>query len=127
MRNKRLGRHAAIDWTGGRFGHHHGGLARTTGVARTARHPHAQLGGHHVELLGAEFADGVHRAAAAWAHLGCCIHDHFVARQVGRQRTVVAGRAFDFGGLLGDAGCVASCPAWFSAMVCSRSSRPNCS
>ena len=91
MHDQRLGRHAAIDRPLRRLGHHHGILAAAAGVARPARHPHPQLRRRDVELLGAQFADAVHGATAAWAGSVLDIDHHLIARQVRRQRTMIAG------------------------------------
>ena len=92
VRDQRLGRHAAVDGAVGRGGHDDGTLAAMAGVARPPGHPHPQLGGHHVELLGRQLADGVQRVAAARASAVLDVDHHLVARQVCRQGAVVAGR-----------------------------------
>ncbi len=92
MRDQRLGRHAAVDGAVGRGCYDHGALAAMAGVARPPGHPHPQLRGHHVELLGAQFADGVQGVAAARAGAVLDVDHHLVARQVRRQCAVVAAR-----------------------------------
>ena len=127
VHDQRFGRHAAVDRPLRRRRHHHGTLASAAGVARAARDAHAQLRRHDVELLGAQFADAVHGAAAARARRRLGIDHHLIARQVRRQRAVVAGGAIGTRlGLPIAVGSAASCAAWFSAAVCSRSSRPSC-
>ena len=91
----------------------HGALAGAAGIARTARDPHPQLCGHDVELLGAEFADGVQRAAAAGTCLVLDVDHHLVARQMRRQGAMVARRRAPrgFGVLLRCGGRILGCLA----------------
>jgi hypothetical protein len=93
MRDQRLGRHAAIDGTIGCRCHHHRALAGPAGITGPARDAHPQLRGHDVELLGAEFADRMQRATAAGAVPAVHVDHHLVARQMGRECAVIAGRA----------------------------------
>ena len=92
MRDQRFGRHAAVNGPVGRGSNDDGTLAAMAGVARAPGHPHSQLGGHHVELLGCHLADGVQCMAAARARPVLDVDHHLVARQVCRQGAVVAGR-----------------------------------
>ena len=127
MRHQRLGGHAAVDRPLRRRGDHHGALAGAAGVARTARDAHPQLRGHDVQLLAAQFADRVQRAAAAGAFAA--------ARRRSAPRSAADARAgrrgCGWGGPRAAAALVcaasaASCAASFSATVCSRSSSPSC-
>ena len=108
---------------------HHGPLAGAAGVARAARDAHPQLRGHDVELLGAQFVDHVQRTAAARAVTVLDVDHHLVARQMRRQRAVIAiGPSFAPLPLrVLPPRPPRPAPAWFSATVCSRSSSPNCS
>ena len=102
MRNQRLGRHAAVDRPLRRGRHHHRALAGPAGVARAAGDADPQLGGHDVQLLGAQFADRVQRAAAAGAVAPLDVDQNLVARQMLRQGAVVApGRCRTTAALLG--------------------------
>ena len=92
VHHQRFGRHAAVNGPVGRGSNDDGTLAAMAGVARAPGHPHSQLGGYHVELLGRQFADGVQRVAAARASVVLDVDYHLVARQVCRQGTVVTGR-----------------------------------
>ena len=97
VRDQRLRRHAAIDWPFRCRCYHHRPLARAAGVPGTAGDTHAQLCGHDVQLFGAHFADAVHDTTATRACPMLGIDDHFIARQVRRQRAVIAGGAFGAG------------------------------
>ena len=69
---------------------HDSAFAGPAGVARTARDTDPQLRGHDVQLLAAQFADRVHRAAAAGAVAVFDVDQHLIARQMRRQGAVVA-------------------------------------
>jgi hypothetical protein len=57
-------------------------FADPASVARTAGDAHPQLRGHDIELLSAQFADRVQRAAAAWAIAALDVDQHFIPRQM---------------------------------------------
>ena len=121
MHDQRFGRHAAIDRPCRRLGDNNRLLAASAGVTRPARHPDPQLRRRDVELLGAQFADAVHVAAAARARLMRDIDHHLVARQMRRQCAVIASGRVGARSRLRrpPAGSAASCAAWCSATVCS--------
>jgi len=95
MGDQRFGRHAAINRPRWCFGNDNRLLTAPAGVTRPACHPDPQLRRRNVELLGAHFADAMHLAATAGAGIMRNIDHHLVARQVRRQRAVVASRARD--------------------------------
>ena len=98
VRDQCLGGHPAIDRPVRRGRDHHDILATPADVARPARDPDPQLRRHDVELLGAEFADRRQRDTAARAVAVLDVDHHLVARQVRRQRAVVASRRLGAGG-----------------------------
>jgi hypothetical protein len=69
----------------------------SAGVPWAPCHPHPQLCGCDIKLLGAHFANAMHLATAARACLMLDIDHHLIARQMRRQRTVIAGRASAMG------------------------------
>ena len=90
VHHQRLGGHAAIDGPLRRWGDHHGPFAAAAGIAGTTRDAHAQLRRRDVQLLGAQFADRVQRAAATRAVVVLDVDHHLVARQMSRQGTMIA-------------------------------------
>jgi hypothetical protein len=93
VRHQRLGGHAAVDWPLRRWGDHDRAFAGPASVTRTARDTNPQLRGHDVQLLTAQFADRMHRAAAAGAIAMFDIDQHLIARQMRRKGAVVTVRA----------------------------------
>jgi hypothetical protein len=83
MRHQRLGRHAAVNRAFRRRGNDHSPLAEPAGVTRTRRDTHAQLRGHDIELLRAQFADRMQCGTAARAIRALDVEQHFIPRQVG--------------------------------------------
>jgi hypothetical protein len=90
MRYQRLGGHAAVDWPLRRWGDHDSAFAGPASVTRTARDTNPQLRGHDVQLLTAQFADRMHRTAAAGAIAMFDVDQHLIARQMRREGAVVA-------------------------------------
>jgi hypothetical protein len=64
LRYRRLGRQAALDQPGRRWGLHHHVLAGPAGVFGSANHEHAELRRHDVEPLAGIFPDAMQRLAA---------------------------------------------------------------
>ena len=87
VRDKRLGRQPALDQPrGGRRLHDHP-LADPAGQLRAPGHHHPELGGDHVQPLGAVMADDRHRTPAARARRVLWRQRDLDPRQVRRQRT----------------------------------------
>ncbi len=90
MRNHRLGGHAAVDRPLWRGGDHDRAFARPAAVPRATGDADPQLRGHDIQLLAAQFANGVQQTATAWAVTALDIDQHFVTWQMCRQGAVVA-------------------------------------
>ena len=88
MRHQCFGGHAAVAPLR-RQRDHDRAFAAPASVTRTARDTDPQLRGHDVQLLTAQFADRVHRAAAARAVAVFDVDQHLIARQMRRKGAVV--------------------------------------
>jgi len=93
LRDQCLRRQAAFDDVRRRWSLHERTLASPARVFRTARHEHAELGGHDIQAFGNVLADLVEIPFAARASLIGDIHHAFDTRQVHRQIAAITTRA----------------------------------